>query len=121
MAAAGPSSSAHLAPARAWRRWRRDDDVTATGTARRWGSPRRRQWGSPRRRMAGDGLLRRGLVGDNGIGSAAAPVRLSVERAPALAADDLAEGSRPTAILPATGTAPPSPSLLFLQIRFSSS
>uniref|UniRef100_A0A0D3HP42 Uncharacterized protein n=1 Tax=Oryza barthii TaxID=65489 RepID=A0A0D3HP42_9ORYZ len=121
---------------------------TATA-ARRWGSPRlrRRATASPdpvaplpnlagvtgdglgrRRQVAGEGLLRRGLVGDDGIGSAAAhvqstvaPVRLSVERAPAPAAAVLAGGTRPTAVLPVTGTAPPSPSLLFLQIRFSSS
>ncbi|BAT04725.1 Os08g0285301 [Oryza sativa Japonica Group] len=54
----------HLAPARAWRRWRRDGEVAATArswrrgrrghsavvglstvtTARRWGSPRLRRW-----------------------------------------------------------------------------
>ncbi|EEE56285.1 hypothetical protein OsJ_05351 [Oryza sativa Japonica Group] len=35
MAAAGPFSSAPSRPVRAWRRWRRDDEVAATGMARR--------------------------------------------------------------------------------------
>uniref|UniRef100_A0A0E0NFA4 Uncharacterized protein n=1 Tax=Oryza rufipogon TaxID=4529 RepID=A0A0E0NFA4_ORYRU len=72
-----------------------------------------------RRRVAGDGHLRCGFVGDDGIGSVVAP--------PASGALGGARSSTGCRVDPGRGqqaccgTALPSPSLLFLQIRFSPS
>nr|BAD01451.1 unknown protein [Oryza sativa Japonica Group] len=123
----------------AGRRGRGYGEVVATGTARPQcgggalhgddGAAGVRDGLGRRRRRSGVGGWP--VTGFSGTGSSATTAsgrrRLASGRrrlqsgSTAPTAADLAEGSRPAAVLSASGMTPPSPSLLFLQIRFSSS